>query len=77
MNNVMIGNKKPIERINHNPSTLIKWKYICPVCGNLKLNIEVEEVVCSTFAITPAGGEGKCVKIDKTGGDSNYILSCI
>ena len=74
LNSVNQNNK--IKMQYHQPKTLIKYKYICPCCGNLKLNIEVEEVLNSTYAITPDGEEGKCIKVEKGACDCNYILSC-
>lgn len=71
-----VNQNNQIKRQYHRPKTLIKYKYICPCCGNLKLNIEVEEVLNSTYAITPDGEEGKCIKVEKGACDCNYILSC-
>lgn len=67
---------KQIKKQHHHPSTLIKYKYICPVCGNLKLIKEVEEVLDSQFSITPDGEEGKCIKVEKSACDCNCILLC-
>ena len=70
-----LGNRT-IKKQYHRPETLIKWKYICPVCGNYKLIKEVEEVLDSQFSITPDGEEGKCIKVEKSACDCNCILLC-